>query len=165
MLASVVAGAVAFTLPSAAPPMLSASHQRVRMSAPPQCLAESVLLAGEVINPEIGGINPVFILLGALPVVATGAFFLVSKTEEATKAIRMDPANACRLGYTADEVAKMEELTRLRYEADLKDFNDACAEAEKNGTAKPDGRGWYASKAGKSEYFDGQGGNERPTMI
>ena len=61
----------------------------------------------------------------------------------------------------------MEELTRLRYESDLKDFNAAVAEAEANGTAKPNGSTWLAEKAARNTgvYFDGSGSNERPTMI
>ena len=78
---------------------------------------------------------------------------------------RADPANASRLGYTVEEVEKMEELTRLRYEGDLKEYNAAVAEAEAEGRPKPDGLTWLAEKANKKAgYFDG-GNNERPTMI
>ena len=59
----------------------------------------------------------------------------------------------------------MEEMTRLRYEGDLKEFNAALAEAEANGLPKPNGLTWIAEKrAKKSGYFDA-GNNERPTMI
>ena len=111
------------------------------------------------------GINPVFILLGALPLVAGGAFVFVSGEEKKIAERRADPANASRLGYTVEEVEKMEEMTRLRYEGDLKEFNEAVAQAEANGLPKPDGLTWIAEKrTNKAGYFDG-GNNERPTMI
>ena len=77
-----------------------------------------------------------------------------------------DPANASRLGYTAEEVEKMEELTRLRYETDLREFNAAVEAAEAQGLPKPDGLAWLADKAARKTggYFD-DGNNERPTMI
>jgi len=112
-----------------------------------------------------GGINPVFLLLGALPLVAAGAFTLVSGEEKKIAEWRADPANACRLGYTVQEIEKMEEMTRLRYEGDLKEFQAAVAEA--NPGEEPNGLTWLAEKASrnKGSYFDGSGSNERPTMI
>ena len=50
--------------------------------------------------------NPFFLVLGVLPVVAGGAFFLVRASEDAIKRCRADPANADRLGYTEEEVCR-----------------------------------------------------------
>ena len=135
---------------------LDASFGNVVASLPQQ----SMLLA------EGDGINPVFLLLGALPLVAGGAFFLVSGEEKKVAERRTDPANASRLGYTTEEVEKMEEMTRLRYEGDLKEFNAAVVKYEAEGGEKPDGLTWLAEKAARQKggYFDG-GNNERPTMI
>ena len=111
--------------------------------------------------------NLVFVLLGAIPFIAIAAFTLVTGSEKKIAERRADPANASRLGYTVEEVEKMEELTRLRFESDLKDFKEAVADAEANGRPKPDGLKWLADKAAKSQgsYFDGGGKNENPTMI
>jgi len=147
---------------SPAPPLLSRGRASMARLAEPKmdAFAVSSLLAA-----DDSGINPVFLLLGALPVVAGGAFVLVSGEEKKLAERRADPANAIRLGYTAEEVAKMEELTRLRYEGDLKEFNAAVAAAEATGAPKPNGLTWVAEKnAKKAGYFDG-GNNERPTMI
>jgi hypothetical protein len=133
------------------------------MSLPVEICATASVLVAE----EAGGINPVFLLLGALPLVAGGALVLVSGEEKKKAAARADPANACRLGYTAEEVEKMEELARLRYETDLREFNEAVLAADAQGLPKPDGLTWLADKAsrkGAGGYFD-DGNNERPTMI
>lgn len=160
VLASSTAG---FTAPFGAPPLAPlASSRPLTMSASLEVLsASSMLLAAD----ESAGINPVFLLLGALPLVAGGAFVLVSGEEKKIAARRIDPANADRLGYTAEEINAMEEMTRLRFEGDLKEYNAAVAEAEQAGLPKPNGLTWMADKKAKSSgYFDG-GNNERPTMI
>lgn len=162
--ATVAAAAVGFTMPAPAP-RLSCARAAVapQMSMVPDA-ASSVLLA-DILSDDVFGVNPVFLLLGALPIVAGGALTLVNFSEKKLAAVRSDPANAPRLGYTAVEVAGMEELARLRYEADLKDFNAACAEAESLGLPKPNGLTWLADKQNvKNDYF-GDGKNERPTMI
>jgi len=123
------------------------------------CSAASMLVA------EDAGINPVFLLLGALPLVAGGAFVLVSGEEKKIAERRVDPANAPLLGYTREEVDGMEELTRLRFEGDLKEYNAAVAEAEATGLPKPNGLTWLADKQSRSEGYFGAGKNERPTMI
>jgi len=129
--------------------------------APHMSLESASMLLAE----DAGGINPVFLLLGALPLVAGGAFTLVSMSEKKIAEARVDPANADRLGYTAEEVEKMEEMTRLRYEGDLKEYNKAKEEAAELGTPAPNGLTWLAEKRSKkSGYFD-SGANERPTMI
>ena len=109
-----------------------------------------------------------FGLLGALPVVAGGAFLLITAGEKQIAERRADPANADRLGYTVEEVENMEELARLRYETDLKEFKEAVAAAEASGSPKPNGTTWLAEKAARQAgggFFDGQGKNENPTMI
>ena len=159
------AGALAFT-PMRSIPMRSST---VRMSLDTS-ISNAVMplmpLNSMLIAEGDGGINPVFVLLGALPLVAGAAIFFISGDEEKIAARRADPANASRLGYTAEEVDKMEEMARLRYEGDLKEFNAAVAEAEASGADKPNGLTWLAEKAAKKSggYFDG-GNNERPTMI
>ena len=90
---------------------------------------------------------------------------LVSGEEKKIAERRADPANESRLGYTAEEVEKMEELTRLRYEGDLKEYNAAVAEANALGTKPPNGLTWLAEKAAKKgAYFD-DGSKEGVTMI
>jgi len=137
---------------------LGAAHYSAALAMPS---VVSTLLAEE----SSAGINPLFLLLGALPLVAAGAFVFVSGEEKKIAERRADPANASRLGYTAEEVEGMEELTRLRYESDLKDFNEAVAQAAADGRPPPNGLTWRAEKAAqKAGYFDA-GSNERPTMI
>jgi len=163
-------GALAFQLPTASMgrPMLAAANSPQMIIGAPMLQDAVDILPQAMLLAEEGGdgsINPVYILLGLIPVVAGAALLLVSSTEKAKTAIRTDPANADRLGYTAEEVAKMEELTRLRYETDLREFNEAKAKAAENGLPAPNGLTWIADKAGKKAgYFDG-GNNERPTMI
>lgn len=156
------AASTGFAVPSVKPllPHVAQSTPRSAVS-----MSAEVYSAASVLLAEGDGINPVFLLLGALPLVAGGAFVLVSGEEKKIAERRADPANASRLGYTVEEVDKMEEMTRLRYEGDLKEFNAALAEAEANGLPKPNGLTWIAEKrAKKSGYFDA-GNNERPTMI
>ena len=169
--AASVASALAFT-PMTAPPLLSSRPLATRLHASPRMLDASALATiPSMLVADQGGsflqdTNLVFLLLGAIPFVAIGAFTLVSGSEKKLQEIRNDPANESRLGYTAEEVNKMEELMRLRYESSLKDYNEAVAEAEKNGTQKPNGLTWLADKAAKKgDYFDGLGSNESPTMI
>ena len=155
------AATAGFMLPVPAPLL---SRPRV-VSGPCMVAPPEVYSAATMLLADDGGINPVFLLLGALPLVAGGAFVLVSGEEKKIAERRVDPANASRLGYTVEEVDKMEEMMRLRYESDLKDFNEAVAEAEAQGLPKPNGLTWLAEKRAKSSgYFEG-GSNERPTMI
>jgi len=162
MLALVTGAAIAYA-PGA--PMLRRTtppNARPCTSVAPHMSLES---ASMLLAEDAGGINPVFLLLGALPLVAGGAFTLVSMSEKKIAEARVDPANADRLGYTAEEVEKMEEMTRLRYEGDLKEYNKAKEEAAELGTPAPNGLTWLAEKRSKkSGYFD-SGANERPTMI
>ena len=111
-----------------------------------------------------GGFNPLFLLL-PLPWVG-GIGFLAFRAKQ-TADRRADPANACRLGFTADEIEKMEELKRLRLQSDIKDYEEACAEAEATGRPKPNGLTWLEDKAqaAASKGYFGDGDNERPTMI
>jgi hypothetical protein len=168
---TLITGALAFVLPSAPvhPSMMtmhSSSHVRMSLDASVgNAMVQSLPPQAMLLAEGDSGINPVFLLLGALPLVAGAAFVFVSGEEKKVAERRADPANAGRLGYTVEEVEKMEEMTRLRYEGDLKEFNAAVAEAEANGSEKPNGLTWLAEKASKrSGYFDG-GNNERPTMI
>ena len=96
-------------------------------------------------------------LLGLLPVVAIGAFVLVGGEEKKVLERRSDPANADRLGYTEEEVMKMDEMTALRYKGDLKEFMAEKQLAAENGV-ELDGLTWLADKAAKKSkggYFDG----------
>lgn len=157
---ALAAATTGFTLPATAP--LLSRPSRVASSP---IMSVEAFSAASVLVAEDSGINPVFLLLGALPLVAGGAFVLVSGEEKKIAERRADPANASRLGFTAEEVENMEEMARLRYEGDLKEFNEAVAEAEANGTPKPDGLTWIAEKRTRSEGYFGAGKNERPTMI
>ena len=51
--------------------------------------------------------------LGCTSLVAGGAFVLVSGEEKKIAERRADPANASRLGFTAEEVENMEEMADL----------------------------------------------------
>uniref|UniRef100_A0A6U5JB71 Uncharacterized protein n=1 Tax=Calcidiscus leptoporus TaxID=127549 RepID=A0A6U5JB71_9EUKA len=140
-------------------PLLAARSRVVapHMSLPPGIpWATSFLMAED--NPG-AGVNPVLLLLGALPLVAVGAFVFVNGEEKKTAARRADPANACRLGYSVEEVARMEGLPLLRYEGELKEFNAAVAEADRLGIPRPNGLTWLNDK-GSSErgYFAARGG-------
>ena len=123
---ALLSASTGFAIPSVKPQLphvAQSPRSAISMSAEVYSAASVLLADGE-------GINPVFLLLGALPLVAGGAFVFVSGEEKKIAERRADPANASRLGYTVEEVDKMEEMTRLRYEGDLKEFNAALAEAE-----------------------------------
>lgn len=107
------------------------------------------------------GVVAYWVFLAALPLVAGGAFVLVDRMERQKAEQRADPANASRLGYTQEEVDRMDELTRLRYEDDLREFYEAVAEADAMGMPRPEPMEWLAQKnARNGGYFDG-GNNER----
>ena len=127
--ALLAASAVAFTPMPTAGPVLRAPRARVPTSpqlalggldAAAAAMTSAPGMATLLLAEEGGGINPVFLLLGSLPLVAGGAFLLVSGEEQKIRDRRADPANADRLGYTVEEVNAMPELKRLRYESDLK---------------------------------------------
>lgn len=104
---------------------------------------------------EGGGINPVFLLLGALPLVAGGALFLISADEKKTAERRADPANADRLGYTQEEVDKFDEMKRLRWEADVKLYQADKAKAAELGVPVEQVTAERTGSSSKSKsYFD-----------
>lgn len=114
-----------------------------------------------LVAADDGGFNPLYLL----PLPWVGGLGFVVYQAKATTARRNDPANECRLGFTVEEMAKMEELKRLRLQSDIRDYEEACAKAEATGSPKPNGLSWLANKkAQKSEYF-GDGKNEGVTMI
>merc|ERR1712060_457111 len=151
----ITAAATGF-VPIAAPLLVRAPVVEPHVSLPLDIpSAASLLVAGDI----DGNINPVFLLLGALPLLAGGAFMFVSAEEKKIAAQRADPANACRLGYPVEEVERMSGLPLLRYEAELKEFNAAVAEAEARGVPRPNGLIWLNDKgSSKRGYVAVRGG-------
>jgi len=101
------------------------------------------------------GFNPLFVVLGALPLIAGGAFFVVKQNEKAVADRRTDPANADRLGYTEEEVANMDAMTRQRFEQKLLLYQEDKAKAAELGVPVERVTAERLASSQKSDaYFD-----------
>lgn len=132
-ISTILVAAVSFTSPSCSRPQLATPQQRA--VAPKSALTpfDTNLASMATLIAEDGGFNPVFLLLGALPLIAGGAFVFVSAEEKKVAARRADPANADRLGFTEEEVAGFDGMKKVRWEADVKQYMADKAKAAELG--------------------------------
>lgn len=152
-----------------APPLLSAHprttapHARTAVVAHPRMsgLEEAATTWLMAADDGGGGFNPLYLL----PLPWIGGIGYLAYSSKVAADNRNDPANECRLGYTVEEMDKMEELKRLRLQTDIKEWEAACEKAEAAGLPKPNGLSWLANKGDDGDDYFGSGKNERPTMI